>query len=118
MAVVREHLLRDVAGNVHDGLVYCAALCQFRNQRVPVVVPSASDAGFFTEVRPRGLQGGHWPSGITWAWTAKRKDLPLGTNLSETLSIPNHVLIDAFPKVRVERNCSAFSCIRLAFANG
>jgi hypothetical protein len=39
MPVVAEHALRDMAGDVHDGLVACTAFRKIRDERVPVVVP-------------------------------------------------------------------------------
>jgi hypothetical protein len=39
MAVVLEHVLGDVASDVHDGLIACAALSEVRDERVPMVMP-------------------------------------------------------------------------------
>lgn len=35
-----EHLLRDVAGNVHDRLVACSALGKFGDDSVAIVMPA------------------------------------------------------------------------------
>lgn len=45
VAVVLEHLFRDMAGDVHDGLIASAALGQLGDEGVPVVVPPSLYAG-------------------------------------------------------------------------
>jgi hypothetical protein len=45
VAVPAEHLPAHVAGDLHDRLVAGARLRKLRDQRVPVIVPAAADAG-------------------------------------------------------------------------
>ncbi len=83
MAVVLEHLLRDVAGNVHDGLIACATLGKVGNQRVPVVVPTAFHLGISAHVVPCGLERGDGTRGITWTRLSEGEDIQLRAGLSE-----------------------------------
>ncbi len=45
VTVVLEHLFGNVSGYVHDGLIASAAFRKIGNERVPVVVPAAFQAG-------------------------------------------------------------------------
>jgi hypothetical protein len=56
VTVVFEHLLGDVAGNIHDGLVAGAALRELCDERMPVVVPTPGDLGIIPNVRPGSLE--------------------------------------------------------------
>jgi len=52
-----QHLLRDITGNVHNGLIARAALGKLCDERVPVVVP-AFDARDGANVGPDRLERG------------------------------------------------------------
>jgi hypothetical protein len=55
VAEVFEHLLRDVSGDIHNGLVTRTAFRQLRDERVPVVVPATGHAGIFADIAPGRL---------------------------------------------------------------
>ncbi len=78
MAVVPQHLLREVSGDVHDHLIARPTLGQVRHERVPVVVPAALNAGFLTEVVPGGLECRYRARGIIRSRLAVREHIPLG----------------------------------------
>ena len=46
MTVMAEHALRDMAGDVHDGLIARTTFRKIRDERVPVVVPASRDLAF------------------------------------------------------------------------
>ena len=64
VTVPAEHLPAHVAGDLHDRLVAGAALCQFRDQRVPVIVPASFDASLVPNNIPGGLQRGGGCGGV------------------------------------------------------
>jgi hypothetical protein len=92
VAVVLEHLLGNVSGDVHDGLIARAAFRKVGNERVPVVVPTAFNLGIRAHVIPRRLEGGDRAGRVTWTRFPERKDVPLGARLSELLLIPVGIL--------------------------
>jgi PhoPQ-activated pathogenicity-related protein len=47
---VFQHLLRYIASNLPDGFVPGAALGKVGDERVPVIVPPTTHAGFFPNV--------------------------------------------------------------------
>nr|WP_243648030.1 hypothetical protein [Acidipila rosea] len=51
-----QHLLRDVASDVHDRLVACAALGKLGDERVPVVMPAPLHARIRADIAPDGLE--------------------------------------------------------------
>ena len=79
VAVMPEHLLRDVSGDVHDGL------------GVPVIVPAALNPGFFAQVAPCGFQGSHGPRGIVRVGLAEWKNVPVWSQFAESELIPVRV---------------------------
>jgi hypothetical protein len=50
VGVVFQHLLRYIASNLPDGFVPGAALGKVGDERVPVIVPPTTHAGFFPNV--------------------------------------------------------------------
>ena len=64
VAVVLQHLFRDVPGDVHDRLIAGAALGEFGDEGVPVVVPAALHSCFLFDVFPASLQRGDRTSRI------------------------------------------------------
>lgn len=52
MAVLLQHLLGDMSSDVLDRLTSGAALGEFGNQRVPVVVPASLRAGIGADLGP------------------------------------------------------------------
>jgi hypothetical protein len=115
---MREHLLRDMAGNVHDRLVARAALRQFGNERVPVVVPAAFHLGFFAHHRPGRLECRDVLRGISRLRLPERKDIPLRLNRPELLLVPLDVIGEHSEEVGVERNGAARPGFGLRTANG
>ena len=82
---VAEHALRDVARDVHDGLIASAAFRKIRDERVSVVVPPSSHLRVFA--LPDRLESSNGPRRITRAGPAKGKDIPLRTSLAKLLSV-------------------------------
>jgi hypothetical protein len=52
---VLEHLLGNVSGDVHDGLIASSAFRKVGNERVSVVVPTAFHLGVFPNAVPGRL---------------------------------------------------------------
>jgi hypothetical protein len=77
VAKVLEHLLGDVTGNIHDGLIAGTALGKIGNQRVPVVTILQTDAAWpafgLQDCVVSALAGSHTHCGIEWA----DEDLPV-----------------------------------------
>ena len=113
-----EHLLRDVTGNVHDGLVAHSALGQLRNEGVAVVVPAARYPGVFAEVAPCRLQRRDMACGIAGRWLPEWKDIPLSSDLSELVFVPDDVIGEDGEDLQVQRNGVAFATLGLGAANG
>src|SRR5690348_16196260 len=88
MAVVLQHLLRDMSGNVHDRLIARAALSQVRDERVPVVVPTALNAGFLAEIVPGGLERRYRARWIIRARLAVWEHVPFGPEFAEAKPVP------------------------------
>jgi hypothetical protein len=88
VAVMLEHLLGDVTGDIHDRLIAGAALGKIGNQRVPVVVPAALHPGIFAHVIPCRLERGNRTRWIARTRLPEGEDVPLRLGLSELLAIP------------------------------
>ena len=92
VAIVLEHLLGDVPGDVHDGLVARATFRKVGNQRMPVVVPAAFHLGLLAHVVPCRLEGGDGARGVARTRFPEGKDVPLGASLSEFLLVPRGIV--------------------------
>ena len=92
VAIVLEHLLGNMSGDVHDGLIASAAFRKVGDERVPVVVPTAFHLGVGAHIVPCRLEGGNGARGVTWTRLSEGKDIPLGAGLSELLPVPNGIL--------------------------
>lgn len=91
MTVVAEHALRNVARDVHDGLIASSAFRKIRDKGVPVVVPPSRHLGFFADILPGRLEGSDGSRRIAWGRPSKREDIPLRASLAELLSVPDSV---------------------------
>ena len=88
VAVVLEHLFRDMPGDVHDRLVPGAALRQLGNEGVPVVVKTSRHRGVIAHIAPRRFQCCYVARGIGRLRFSEREDIPLRPDLSELLLVP------------------------------
>jgi hypothetical protein len=96
MTVVAEHALRDMARDVHNGLIASTAFRKVRDKGVPVIVPPSRHLGVSADILPGRLECGNGPRRIAGAGPSKRKDIPLRASLAKLLSVPNCV----FPQDR------------------
>ncbi|MGB7353751.1 MAG: hypothetical protein WBD06_08610 [Acidobacteriaceae bacterium] len=107
-----------MAGNVHDGLVARAALRQFGDERVPVVMPAPGDASVLSYFAPGRFQGRDVAGRIGGLRFAKRKDIPFRSGLPELVFVPLDVIAQHGKEFRVQRNGPALAAFRLGAANG
>ena len=107
MAVVPQHLPRNVSGNLHDGFVPRAAFRQFGDECVSVVVPTAFHFGVFSDAFPGSLERCHMACWIRGHGPAKREQIPLILNFSKPLLIPGTILNKRVVEFRVQRNRTA-----------
>ena len=108
-----QHLFGDVPSDIADGLVPCAAFGKIRDQRVPVVVPTAGHAGFLPHVVPGRLQSDHWPGRILRPRFSKWKNVPFRSNRSEPLGVPLRVLHQRCGQSRVQGRAVPFAVAQL-----
>ena len=118
MAVVLEHLLRDVTGNIHDRLIARATLCQLRDERVPVIVKASGHLGIFADIGPSRLQGGDAASWVAGAGLPEGKDIPLRLNLAKSVCVPCDVLCQCWEQRGVQGNGATFATLRFAATDG
>jgi hypothetical protein len=114
VAIVLEHLLGNMSGDVHDGLIASAAFRKVGDERVPVVVPTAFHLGVGAHIVPCRLEGGNGARGVTWTRLSEGKDIPLGAGLSELLPVPNGILGKNLEEGGVQRDGTAFAGFRFA----
>ena len=107
MAVVFEHLLRDVSGDIHNGLVTRTAFRQLRDERVPVVVPATGNVGIVADIAPGRLQRRDGTCGIAGPRFSEREDVPLRSNLPKSVRVPCNVLRQRREQSRVQRDGAA-----------
>jgi hypothetical protein len=84
---VLQHLLRDVAGYVHDGLISRSALCQVGDEGVPVIVPSPANARFGPYIIPGRLQGCDRRRRIARARFSECENKPLASLVAKLRSV-------------------------------
>src|SRR5581483_4410416 len=92
VAIVLEHLLRNMTRDVHDGLVARATLRQFRDERMPVVMPAPLHAGLGTDIRPHCLERGDvagWVSGLRGS---EREDIPFRLDGPKLVCVPRDIV--------------------------
>ena len=107
VAVVLEHLLGNVSGDVHDGLIACAAFSEVGNERVPVVVPTAFHLGIGTHVVPCRLERSNGARGVTRTRLSEGKDIPIDAGFSKLLPVPNGILGKNLEEGGVQRDGTA-----------
>ncbi len=117
VAVVLEHLLGNVSGDVHDGLIARAAFRKIGDERVPVIVPAAFHLGVRAHIVPCRLEGGDRARRVTRTRLSEGKDIPLGAGLSELLPVPHGVVGKNLEEGGVQRNGTAFAGFRFAASN-
>jgi hypothetical protein len=117
MAVVFEHLLRDVSGDIHNGLVTRTTFRQLRNERVPVVVPATGHLGIFADIAPGRLQRRDGTCGIAGPRFSEREDVPLRSNLVKSVRVLCNVLRQRREQSGVQRDGAALATLRLAAAH-
>jgi hypothetical protein len=117
VAVMPEHAFGDVTGDVHDGLIAGPTFRKIRDERVAIVVPSASDLGILADVVPGRLEGGNGPGRIARAGLPKGEDVPFGASFAELLPVPDGILPQDRKQRGVEGNRPAFSGLCLALAH-
>ena len=81
MAVVLEHVARDVSRDVHDGLLTSAALCKIGDERMSVIVPAARHLGVPPHRIPSSLERCHGSRGVARSGFAKGEEIPLRSYL-------------------------------------
>lgn len=91
MAVVAEHTLRDMAGNVHDGLIAGAAFREVRDEGVAIVVPPAGHLGVLPDIAPGRLESSDRPRRIAGAGLAKGKHVPFRTSFAKLFTVPGEL---------------------------
>ena len=96
-------------GDVHDRLIARAAFGQVRDERVPIVVPAALDAGFLAKIVPGGLERRYRARWIIRARLTVWEHIPFGPELAEPESIPFGVRCEGIVENGVQRNRAPFS---------
>jgi hypothetical protein len=81
VAVVLEHVARDVSRDIHDRLLTSAALCKIGDERMTMVVPAARHLGVPSHRIPSRLEGCHGARRVAWPGFAEGEEIPLGTYL-------------------------------------
>jgi len=81
VAVVLEHVPRDVSGDIHDRLLSSAALRKISDERMTVIVPAARHLGVPSHRIPCRLEGCDGTRRIAWSGLAKGEEIPLGSYL-------------------------------------
>lgn len=74
VAIVPEHLLRDMAGNLHNGFIPCTAFGKLGDESVPVVVEAPRHPSLLAEVVPGRLERRDRLRGIARRGLSERKD--------------------------------------------
>ncbi|MGD0734703.1 MAG: hypothetical protein ABR976_06130 [Terracidiphilus sp.] len=113
-----EHLLGDVTGNIHDGLIAGTALGKIGNQRVPVVVPAALHLGILAHIIPCRLKRGDRACRIARTRFPEWENIPLGVGHSELLAIPLTILGEDLQERGIQRDRPPLSRFGLAPAHG
>ena len=88
MAVVAEHALRDMTGNVCDGPIAGAAFRKIHNEGTAIVVPPASDLRILPDISPGRFEGGDGPRRIVGARLPEGKEIPFRTSFTKLISVP------------------------------
>lgn len=104
-----KHFGVDVPGDLHDGLVASTVFGEFRNEGVPVIVPSTFYLCLFSRGAPSLLKRGDVPRWIRGPGLAPGKDVPLVAHLAEPLAIPRAMVDERLVDLGVQRNDSSFS---------
>ena len=84
MAVVPQHLTRDMSGDVHDRFIAGSAFCQLSDERVASIVQPTLHARALTDVGPGGLEGREGSRWVKLVQLSKREEIPTVARFSRT----------------------------------
>jgi hypothetical protein len=80
VAVVLEHIARDVAGDIHNRLLTSSALRKIGDESVTVIVPTTRHLGVPPHSVPSRLERCHRSRGVAGPRLTEGEEIPLGSS--------------------------------------